>query len=187
MAGYALSFFLLYGLAEVFLPAQAELTACRSTLVLTCNNRAVIVGAPEQESDRREIEKVLNCAAVEAVDAFLIIRKPEDDGLTVLKMRQQHQPQVMAATVPLDAFDLTNNSYQLGSHNIDFWNEWTLHTGENGAILSNGRCSAALLSSLSENCEADAVFWEKYVCRISENMEWNLSWDGQPRLIFEVE
>ena len=102
-------------------------------------------------------------------------------------MQKQHQPQVMAATVPLDAFDLTNNSYQLGSHNIDFWNEWTLHTEENGAILSNGRCSAALLSSLSENCEADAVFWEKYVCRISENMEWNLSWDGHPRLIFEVE
>ena len=187
MAGYALSFFLLYGLSEVFLPAQAELTACRSALVLTYNNRAVIVGAPEQESDRREIEKVLNCAAVEAVDVFLITRKPEDDGLTALNMQKQHQPQVMAAIVPLDAFDLTNNSYQLGSHNIDFWNEWTLHTEENGAILSNGRCSAALFSSLSENCEADAIFWEKYVCRISENMEWNLSWDGQPRLIFEVE
>ena len=187
LAGYAVTFFLLFGLTEIFLPAQAELTACRSALVLTYNNRAVIVGAPEQESDRREIEKVLNCAAVKAVDVFLITRKPEDDGLTVLKMRQQHQPQVMAAIVPLDAFDLTNNSYQLGSHNIDFWNEWTLHTGENGAILSNGRRSAALLSSLSESCEADAVFWEKYVCRISENMEWNLSWDGQPRLIFEVE
>ncbi len=165
---------------------RAELTSCRSTAVLTYKNRAVIFGSPEKNGDLEEIEKVLNCAHVETVDLLLLTQLPRDSGITARELSLRWDPVLVASVEELDAFDLTDIDYQLGPQQFSFWGNWTLETIDSGALLCNGRKTAAKLHSEKKSCEADALLYDDYHFLLGAGMDGDFTWSKQLKLVMSA-